>query len=1315
MKRLRVYLSSTFEDLKDHRAAVFAGLERAGLDVARMEAYTASDERPVEYCLRDVGESDVYVGLFAWRYGYEPPHAHGNPQGKSITELEYRHAESRHLRKLLFFADPDTRDQWPERFRDEITDKGDAGAKIGVLRSELGTEKMAGFFRTPEELATLVLAAIMRSGLSGRPFSVPPRPAGLVTRPDLTQSVVAALVAGASGRDVLVHGDGGFGKTTLAMDVCHRAEVVKAFPAGILWATIGEKPDLARALSDLHVAATGSPPAMAGTEAIGTALARVLEERPCLIVVDDVWRPDDLASFLRLDGPRLLVTSRNPTLIEQAGQTGWSDVPVDEMEPDEATAILARGFLLDDATRHMLRVLADRLGRWPLLLELATARLLEEYKTRRGDLAAAIDRVTRVFEHGGVLGFDRHDSHARNAAVARSVQVGLDAAEAILPGLSQKAAELAVFPEDVPVPVRVLADLWGMDEFNAEETVVRRLANTGMLRWDREANTVRLHDMIRRALAVKLAGAAAVHLRLTQAWTDPHRLPHDYAWRWFGWHCIRANARERLLGLLLDVTWLGAKLGATDINALVVEFGHLRDDPRMELLQAACRRSAYVLARDKAQLAGQLLARVPEQEGQLRRQLLATALTGPAVWLRPVTASLAGERSIRWLRPEQGELLWRVTFSHNGRWAANASHQASDVVLWDLEQWRSLGPRFGPGLRSTPYALALSDDGHWYLHGDANGGIHRSGVSPAQKWEGHGHREPTILDIALSADGRRALSACHRGRLVAWDIERGSHEVVWDKSPNVVSMSLDATGESAVVALADGSIELVDLWPTRRRTLFTLTGQPSAVARSGNNAAVAAATSDRIEVRSLDAPGSLIAGFLASEPVTSMALSKDAQYVGVGTAGGTVEVYSVPRRATTARYTRAHAYKVEGVVFSSDAAHVVSADMLQIKEWALEASVSQREGPDELRAMGKVKVTADGLRAVAVLEDGRLGVWNIRTGALESSLPRATGGAFGDPGVAPPDGLALAADAPCVLSWSGTLLCWWDLESGSVASLTVSSTRQAAITPDGTGVVYLDGASVSLWAPGDRRSTVLGSYGHDDPPSDVAISLDGQYALSSGGARKVVMWRLKEPAAEGLSAVDRVRRRQRELGIPWSSEVAAWWIDSRDKPAAVVFAGSGVAIVATGDGSLFLLDTEKHGTGKTWRLDYGDEGSVTHLVVSPDGTHAVSSSRDRPNRVWDLRQRKCVQVLDANPGFIQKFSRALGRALLFTFDGVVKVVSLRDGALLAAFQGDKQIGACDADSELRWIAACDQGGQMHFLHVEGIDQSSPPVDEAAAP
>jgi hypothetical protein len=85
-----VYVSSTFVDLKDHRAALKVALEKARYDVECMEKYPAFDERPLDRCLADVAHADVYVLILAHRYGFRPKE--GNPECKSITELEYDEA-----------------------------------------------------------------------------------------------------------------------------------------------------------------------------------------------------------------------------------------------------------------------------------------------------------------------------------------------------------------------------------------------------------------------------------------------------------------------------------------------------------------------------------------------------------------------------------------------------------------------------------------------------------------------------------------------------------------------------------------------------------------------------------------------------------------------------------------------------------------------------------------------------------------------------------------------------------------------------------------------------------------------------------------------------------------------------------------------------------------------------------------------------------------------------------------------------------------------------------------------------------------------
>jgi hypothetical protein len=96
----RIYVSSTYEDLKAFRETAYRVLRQPGHDVVAMEDYVAADARPLQKCLADVASCDAYVGLIGFRYGYVP--TDDNPEGKSITELEYRASEKQGKPRLVF-------------------------------------------------------------------------------------------------------------------------------------------------------------------------------------------------------------------------------------------------------------------------------------------------------------------------------------------------------------------------------------------------------------------------------------------------------------------------------------------------------------------------------------------------------------------------------------------------------------------------------------------------------------------------------------------------------------------------------------------------------------------------------------------------------------------------------------------------------------------------------------------------------------------------------------------------------------------------------------------------------------------------------------------------------------------------------------------------------------------------------------------------------------------------------------------------------------------------------------------------------------
>lgn len=168
----RVYVSSTYRDLREHREAVYRALRQLGHDVVAMEDYVAADQRPLQRCLADVAASDVYLGILAWRYGYIPEQ--GNPDGRSITELEYREALRRGIPCLLFLLDENA--PW----QPNLIDRGADGQRIEELRAELLREHTVSVFRTPDELAAATVTAVTRLITDREPAapSGPPELAG---------------------------------------------------------------------------------------------------------------------------------------------------------------------------------------------------------------------------------------------------------------------------------------------------------------------------------------------------------------------------------------------------------------------------------------------------------------------------------------------------------------------------------------------------------------------------------------------------------------------------------------------------------------------------------------------------------------------------------------------------------------------------------------------------------------------------------------------------------------------------------------------------------------------------------------------------------------------------------------------------------------------------------------------------------------------------------------------------------------------------------------------------------------------------------
>ena len=86
-KKLQVFISSTFTDLKQERQAAVEAILTAGHIPAGMELFTAGDESQMNVIKRWIDESDIYLLILGGRYG-----SLESVTKKSYIHLEYEYA-----------------------------------------------------------------------------------------------------------------------------------------------------------------------------------------------------------------------------------------------------------------------------------------------------------------------------------------------------------------------------------------------------------------------------------------------------------------------------------------------------------------------------------------------------------------------------------------------------------------------------------------------------------------------------------------------------------------------------------------------------------------------------------------------------------------------------------------------------------------------------------------------------------------------------------------------------------------------------------------------------------------------------------------------------------------------------------------------------------------------------------------------------------------------------------------------------------------------------------------------------------------------
>jgi WD40 repeat protein len=623
-----------------------------------------------------------------------------------------------------------------------------------------------------------------------------------------------------------------------------------------------------------------------------------------------------------------------------------------------------------------------------------------------------------------------------------------------------------------------------------------------------------------------------------------------------------------------------------------------------------------------------------------------------------------------------------------------------------------------------------------------------------------GH-ESIVYGVAITSDGRRAISGSIDQTLRLWDLKSGQLlRTGYGHEGSIFAVAITPDDRKVISGSSDGTIRIWDIDGE----------EPTQVIQCDSLVNGLAVTSDGLRI--------------VSAHGEQRSWTQGATHSGTG---NNVIVWDLATRQIVTTL-KGHKHSVSGVALTADDKLAVSSGAdTTVRVWDLEKGCQLHvleghfsEDPlrsllanDPIGVITSVAVSRDGRYAVSASDDQTLKVWDIDAGKELRTLKGHTGWVLGVAIAESENGrFAVSASADQTVKV-------WDLETGQERRTLCghcSQVNRVAVTPDGRFAVSAStDANLAVWDLQSEREdsdfeALTITESHSSQVSGFAVISSHEtnatpIVISSSWDQTIGFWDVATGRkVGGLECQDKVdgiaympdtrqlfaasgpylQREDMETGtiLPPLNDPESLWALKCVAAAACANPDDNRRYVVTGssDKKSRVWDVD---TGQKVRELIGHEGMVTAVAVTPDGRYAVSGSEDCTLRVWRLADGKeicnrhprisfvkCVAIAPDGRVAVSSFGDGTltvwdtdswserwsveghrhavtgvavspnGRWVLSAgWDNMARLWDLETGQHLATFTCDGAANSCAFVDDFR-IVVGDSGGRVYFLEFE---------------